>query len=387
MQAFRRLRERAQGSTPWVVDAALVLLVAATRVLQYELEEAGHDPAVGDELWAVLAVVTALPLLLRRRFPLGVLLAVGGGELLLLFIDLHAVPVALLIATYTLAAVRTQRESLLALLLVLAASTVAIAVVEGPALVLESTVSLGMAWALGALQNARRRYANEARRRLELLEREREVEAQLAVTHERARIARELHDVVAHGVSVMVMQAAGARESLSSDHARADAAMAEVERTGRQSLAELRQLLGLLHREGEPADRAPQPGLDRLDELLEGFRRAQLPVDVVIQGERRKLPTGVDVSAFRIIQEALTNVIKHAGLVPVTLTLRFEEDGVGVQIVNRSNGRAPQTQHGSVGRGLIGMRERVMLLGGTFAAGPQPGGEFRIDCHLPVAPP
>jgi signal transduction histidine kinase len=384
MQAFRLARGRAHLRRPWLVDAGLVLLVTATRVVQFRLEQEGHDPPIGAELWIPLALVTALPLVARRRFPLGVLFAVGAGELALLLLDLHGVPIALLIAVYTVAALKTQRQSLLALAFVLAATATAIAVVEDPALVLESTVSLGMAWALGALQNARRRYAVEVRRRLELLEREREAQAELAVTNERSRIARELHDVVAHGVSVMVMQAAGARESLTTDEARADAAMAEVERTGRRALAELRQLLGLLHREGEPAELAPQPGLERLEELLEGFRRAELPVELRVEGERRVLPSGVDVSAFRIIQEALTNVLKHSGRVPVTLTLRFSDDRVRLQIVNRSNGHRPQSAGSSIGHGLIGMRERVMLLGGSFTAGPEPDGRFRVECDLPI---
>jgi signal transduction histidine kinase len=385
MQAFRLVRDRAQRCPWWLVDGALVLLVAAARVIQYDLNEDGHAPPVAGELFLPIALLAALPLALRRRFPFGVLLAAGAGELTLLVLDLHASPFALLIATYTVAAYRSQVESLAALAVVLIGTAVAVVAVEGPTLVLEATVALAMAWALGALQNARGRYAAEVERRLEVLEREREAQAQLASSEERSRIARELHDVVAHGVSVMVMQAAGARRSLRADPGRADAAMAEVEQTGRRSLAEMRRLLGVLEPESQPAELAPQPGLDRLDELLERFRRAELPVELRVDGERRKLPSDVDLSAFRIIQEALTNVLKHAGHVPVTVTLHYRDDSLGLQIIDRGNGRVADSMSSRAGRGLIGMRERVALVGGSLTAAPDPEGGFHVECDLPLS--
>jgi signal transduction histidine kinase len=204
------------------------------------------------------------------------------------------------------------------------------------------------------------------------------------VAEERSRIARELHDVVAHGVSVMTMHAAGARRSLRDDPDRADRAVAEVERTGRRSLADMRSLLGLLEREGDAAELAPQPGLERLEGLLDEFRRADLPVEVHVEGEPRELPSGVDLSAFRIVQEALTNVLKHAGHVPATVTLRYRDGSLGVEVVNATNGRVTGDTPPSTGRGLIGMRERVALLGGSFTAGPEPDGHFRVSCDLPL---
>jgi signal transduction histidine kinase len=273
-----------------------------------------------------------------------------------------------------------MRESLVALASAAAGALVA---VDEAGFAFDSAVLLGMAWALGGLQNARKRYEAEVKWSSKLVDREREAEAQLTVSRERTRIAHEIHDVVAHGVGVMIMQAAGARRSLRGDLARAERAMVDVEQTGRRSLAEIRRLLGLLDTHDEP-ELAPQPGLGRLDDLLEDFRRADLPVDLIVDGHRRELPQGVDLSAFRIVQEGLTNVLKHAGHVPVEVTLRYRDDRLGVEVSNRGNGRIVQPPESSPGRGLIGMRERAALLGGTFRAAPQPDGGFRVECELPV---
>lgn len=385
MQPFRAGPEGVSRSPRWVLDIGLVLLVAAARLVQYGLDADDHDPPVAEAFVAPIVVLSALPLIVRRQFPFGVLRAVGAGELGLLVLNLHGVPIALLIALYTVAESSEQRRSLTALVFMVAATIVAVAVfIATPSLVLMVGLSLVMAWSLGALQSARRRYAAESRRRLESLERERGTRAQLAVAEERSRIARELHDVVAHGVSVMTMHAAGARLALGDDPARADQAMEEVERTGRRSLSELRRLLGLLDREAASAELAPQPGLARLDDLLDQFRRAELLIEVEVHGEPRELPSGVDLSAFRIIQEALTNVVKHAGHVPVTVTLRYRDESLGLEVLNRGNADISAVSGNGTGRGLIGMRERVALLGGAFHAGLGPDGHFRVQCELPL---
>jgi signal transduction histidine kinase len=388
MQSSRTGIHRGGRGPAWLIDIGLVLVVAAARLVQYGLDDDDHHPPVGLALVVVIVVLSAVPLVFRRQFPAGALLAVGAGELALLVLDLHGAPLALLIAIYGVAERSDQRRSIARLILALILTTLAVAVfIETPSLVLMVGLSLVMAWSLGALQSARARLAAETERRVELLERERETQAQLAVTDERARIARELHDVVAHSVSVMTMHAAGARLALNDDPDRADEAMAEVERTGRRSLTELRRLLGLLDRGAKSADLAPQPGLARLDDLVEQFRRAELPVDLDVDGEPRELPSGVDLSAFRIIQEALTNVLKHAGHVPVTVTLRYRNDGLSIAVVNAINGGPPTAVEPGTGRGLVGMRERVALLGGRFVAGPEPDGRFRVDCELPLTAP
>jgi signal transduction histidine kinase len=388
MRSLRTGIHRGSCGPAWLVDIGLLLVVAAARLVQYGLDDDDHHPPVGLALVVLIVVLSAVPLIFRRQFPAGALLAVGAGELALLVLDLHGVPLALLIAIYGVAESSDQRRSITRLILALILTTLAVAVfIETPSLVLMVGLSLVMAWSLGALQSARARLAVETERRVELLERERETQAHLAVTDERARIARELHDVVAHGVSVMTMHAAGARLALNDDPDRADEAMAEVERTGRRSLTELRRLLGLLDRGVESADLAPQPGLARLDDLVAEFRRAELPVDLEIDGEPRELPSGVDLSAFRIIQEALTNVLKHAGHVPVTVTLRYRNVGLGIEVVNPTNGDRPDGAGAGAGRGLVGMRERVALHRGRFVAGPEPDGRFRVDCELPLTAP
>jgi signal transduction histidine kinase len=378
-----------RGSDPfagrrWLAEIALVGVVAATRLVQYLLERADHDAPIGRAGVTAAVVLSALPLLARHRFPFAALLAVGGGELALVLLNLHGVPLALLIALYTVAEARDGRESVAALGLVGAGAMTVVAVfMDTPALVVMAGVSLVMAWTLGALQRARATLAVESRRRLELLDRERQVEAELAATEERSRIARELHDVVAHGVSVMTMHAAGAGLAVGDDPDRAREAMAEVERTGRRSLSELRRLLGLLDRETAVAELAPQPGLARLDDLVEEFRRAELPVDVEIEGEPRELPSGVDLSAFRIIQEALTNVLKHAGRVPVRVKLCYRSDQLAIEVENAADGDGAAITPPGAGRGLVGMRERVALLGGRLIACPERGC-FRVRCELPL---
>jgi signal transduction histidine kinase len=368
----------------WLAGIGLVLLVAAARVVQYRLDLADHDPPLAPALIPAVVIASALPLLWRDRYPFAVLRATAVGELALLLLDLHGVPFALLIAMYAVGAATDRGHSLRALCVFAAATTVAAAFeVETPAVVVMAVATLVMAWALGALQNAGRRYAAEASARLALLERERETRAELAASEERARIARELHDVVAHGVSVMTMHAAGARLALDSDPSRARRAIAEVERTGRRSLSELRRLLGLLDRD-DATELDPQPGLSRLDELVAQFRRADLPVTVAIQGEPRELPAGVDLSAFRIIQEALTNAAKHAGRAPVEVTLRYRDASLGVEVLNAPNGNSHAVPQSGAGRGLIGMRERVALHGGRFSAAPAADGGFRVECELPL---
>lgn len=384
MQGVRLVLERARRSPSWLIDSGLVLLVGVVRLIHYGVLETAHDPPVAGEFVPPLALLTAVPLALRRRFPFAVLAAAGVGEVALLLLDLHALPLAPLIALYTVAASRSHVESLVALVCMLVALVAVVVAVGGVPFVLATAVSLGMAWALGALQRARRRYVAELERRGELLERERETEAQLAVSEERSRIAHEIHDIVAHGVGVMIVQAAGARRSLRADPYRAERAMAEVERAGRQSLAEIRRLLGLLDRHTEAPELTPQPGLHRLGELLEQFSRIDLPVDLVVAGQQRELPQGVDLSAFRIVQEGLTNVLKHAGHVPVTVTLHYRERSLGVEIVNCGNGSVARPSSSPTGRGLIGMRERVALIGGSLSAGPQPNGGFRVACELPL---
>jgi len=205
--------------------------------------------------------------------------------------------------------------------------------------------------------------------------------AAAAISEERARIARELHDVVAHSVSVMVLQARGGRRVLESDPAEARQAFAAIERTGHEALDEMRRLLGMLRRSDEEVALAPQPSLRELDRLVEQIRAAGLPVQVVREGEPRELPPGVELSAFRIVQEALTNALKHAGPARARVVIRYGADDLELEVADDGAGAG----NGSVpGYGLIGMRERVSVYGGELEAGRQAGGGYALRVRLPL---
>ncbi len=219
--------------------------------------------------------------------------------------------------------------------------------------------------------------------RADRLESEREEKARIAVAEERARIARELHDIVAHGVSVMVVQAGAARRVLATDPEQAEIALLAVEATGRQSLAEMRRLLGILRTDPEALALAPQPGLGSVGDLVAHVRSAGLPVELRSEGESRPLPAGVELVAYRVVQEGLTNVIKHAGDARAVVTIAYREDRVDVEVSD--NGRLPARQSDGRGHGLFGMRERVALYGGSFDAGPRETGGFVVSASIPTA--
>jgi signal transduction histidine kinase len=227
--------------------------------------------------------------------------------------------------------------------------------------------------AAAARHAARAQLAEERARRSEAA-------AERAAEEERGRIARELHDVVAHSVSVMTVQAGAVRRLLAPEQAREREALLTVEETGRQALTEMRRLLGVLRQEGESAALTPQPGLGTIDSLVQQVREAGLPVELTFEGERIALPPGVDLSAYRIVQEALTNALRHAGPARAWVSVRYRADEVEVEVAN--DGRSKENGDG---HGLVGMRERVALCGGVLSAGPRPGGGYTISARLPVA--
>ncbi len=236
-------------------------------------------------------------------------------------------------------------------------------------------------WAAGASLRARIRAAVEAESRAKHAEEEQERHAAAAVTDERARIARELHDVVAHSVSVMVMQAGALRRMLPPDQPRQLGVAETVERTGRAALVEMRRMLGLLRAGAEPVPLAPQPGLARIDELVESTQAASVPVELTVEEPPGSLPPGLDVCVYRIVQESLTNVIKHAGPATARVAVRFPHNGIELEIVD--DGRGGPMANGN-GHGLIGMRERVALFGGQLQAGPGAAGGFAVRALLPL---
>ncbi|MGW2372281.1 MULTISPECIES: sensor histidine kinase [Kitasatospora] len=270
------------------------------------------------------------------------------------------------------------------------------------AVAVAGTACAGAGWLGVALVRARRLYRAAIGERGWLLERERESAASAAVDAERARIASELHDIVSHNVSLMVVQAGAAREVLATMPEEAAAAMGAVEAAGRDAMTELRHLLGLLapaadgSEEPEPAEFAPQPSLSRLSPLIDRFAFAGLPVEVRISGEPRPLPGGIDVTAYRIVQEALTNALKHGDGVTAEVTVRYADHYLRVEVLNTgpsvlsgaaaSSPERPKQADGA-GRGLLGLRERVAVYGGDLDARRRIGGGFRVRARIPLDRP
>jgi signal transduction histidine kinase len=242
-------------------------------------------------------------------------------------------------------------------------------------------ITFAVVWTVGFALGGRFREADVARRLALQAEQEREEQAQLAVAEERARIARELHDVVGHSVSVMTVQAAAVRRLLEPDQEKEHQALVVVEQTGREALAEMRRMVGVLRRPEEAPALAPQPSLEHLDQLVANAREAGLPVEVRIEGTPAQLPAGVDMTAYRIVQEALTNAVKHAQADRAEVVVRY---GNGtVEVIVSDDGHGNGDGDGS-GHGLVGIRERVSVYGGELEAGPQAGGGFRLRATLPV---
>ncbi|WP_405806982.1 sensor histidine kinase [Streptomyces sp. NBC_00210] len=348
----------------------------------------------------LLCVVVAL----RRRMPekMLVLAAVLGVAQLVADVDVNPADFAMLVIIYTVAAHDGPRwASRLALVGGLSAAT--ISQIRWPAentslggkifFTIVMSVPFALAWVLGDSIRTRRAYFDQLEERATRLEKEREAQAKVAVAAERARIARELHDVVAHNVSVMVVQADGAAYVLDAAPDQAKQALETISTTGRQALAEMRRLLGVLRTGDAPesGEYVPQPDVQQIEDLVEQVRRAGLTVDFKIEGTPRPLPSGVELTAYRIVQEALTNTRKHGGPdVGASVRLVYFDDGLGLLVEDDGRGSAHELyEDGGAdgqGHGLIGMRERVGMVGGTLDAGPRPGGGFRISALLPLKP-
>jgi signal transduction histidine kinase len=287
---------------------------------------------------------------------------------------------AALFAGYAMGAYTDGREARIAPFVILAGVTGVTATWEDQVFTdyIFPTAFVLLAWLAGRGVRTRTRLTEELHEAAVQAREAHEEEVARAAADERRRIAREMHDVVAHSVSVMVVQAGGARRILDRDPARAIDAAAHIEEVGRAAMAEMRRLLGVLHHSDE---RAPQPGMARLGALVERTRAAGLPVSLSVEGEPRSLPAGKDLAAYRVVQEALTNAIKHAGAAPTEVTVRWEPSHLELEIVD--NG-APAVNGGSGGHGLVGMEERVRLYDGELRAGRREGGGFEVVARLPL---
>ncbi len=363
-----------------VVAAVLVVLG------QLELWAGNPNPGLPKALAVPLTIVIPGLVAFRRRRPLEVGIAVAlGTDLIFAFgAKSYSVPLAVawLCALYGIAVWTSNRAFLIGLGVLVIANA---AILASPHQALHNTV-LFTVIPLVAMLIARRAVRDRQLRaealaaRAELLE----FRAHEAVAEERVRIARELHDLVAHNVSMMVVQAGAERHALPEDQASTRETLGSIEQAGRQALAEARRLLGVLRPSGERERLEPQPSIEELAFLVEQVQRAGLPVKLAIEGEQVPLPVGLDLCAYRIVQEALTNALKHAGRAQAQVLVRYVPRALEVEIRDDGQG-APQTNDDGAGHGLIGMRERVALYGGQLTAGPHQGGGFQVKARLPLA--
>jgi signal transduction histidine kinase len=392
------MSERAGGSrrlpaSAWVFDSALALVAAGLPAVGYVFEPPDSGLPRGRFVvgWALVLLHT-LPLVARRRFPGTVLALVVGSGLAFAALDLppDLLGVAILVAVYSVAAYGSRSVALAGL----AGVEVALVAVQltpgrtGVGTWLGNLGGVAAAWLLGQFAHNYRAYAARLEERTIELERAREELARRAVTEERLRLARELHDVVAHAMSVIAVQSGVGAHVADTNPQEAARALAAIEATSRAALEELRRLLGVLRQEDEPQGAlAPVPGLADLDSLLAEVGKAGLAVKLQINGTRPPLPAGVDLSAYRIVQEALTNVVKHAGPAHAQVVVGYRDQDVTVEVIDDGRGAVTSASDGRVGpgHGLIGMRERVQVFGGDLQTGPRPGGGFRVAARLPFA--
>jgi signal transduction histidine kinase len=399
---------------PLLADALLAVLLAAVSMvaLAYAWRDCDRDCDPGG-VAVVLVLATTLPLVWRRRRPLAVGFATGLATAVYGFAhypDL-AMPIAIggVVGMYSVAAWGGRRAALLAGGVAVVVLAVVMTLPRADADVVDAafvSLSLAGAWVLGDRARVQRALAAELQERAVRLERDRDEDARRAVASERARIARELHDVVAHHVSMMVVQAEAGPVAVATEPARAAGAFEAIAATGRQALVEMRRLLGVLRGDGDQAPSlAPQPGLAEVPSLVEQVGRAGLRVELVVEGAQVPLPAGVDLSAYRIVQEALTNAVKHGGPGRARVLVRYGEDALRLQVHNEAadppaarNGVEPPSAAAGPFRpaasplgdrqvrrsGLVGMRERVHLFGGELHAGPGPDGGFTVDARLPI---
>ncbi|WP_042426883.1 sensor histidine kinase [Streptacidiphilus anmyonensis] len=377
-------------------------------------------PMVSDTVWAVLlfllsmleaitqdsmgqvllALVLCTLVAIRRRHPDFALWAAVAVAFVQLAYgrNIHASDLALLVLGYGAAAFGKPWTSRAALALGFVSGPLAFVAFSDTSMLVRpqdvvasliASTPFVLAWLLGRFTSIRRAYYLELEDRAARLERERDAQSKVAVAAERARIARELHDVVAHNVSVMIVQADGASYVMDASPEQAKEALVTIAATGRQALAEMRRLLGLLRSEESTGEYVPQPGVEQLPDLLEQVRSAGLPVEFLVEGDPRPLPRGVELTAYRIVQEALTNARKHGGpAASATVRIRFQDSDLAMVIEDDGRGASAELVHAGgedgYGHGLIGMRERVGMVGGSLDAGPRAGGGFRIEAVLPL---
>jgi signal transduction histidine kinase len=394
------LLRRLGNLNPLVVDIVLALVLAAVTLADIATTSRScHCLSEWDIRWSALFMLTeTLPLALRRRYPFGVMTVVGISAIAYDLLPIPPQPstaiFGILLAVYTVSAYARRPLAYAAAVVVGVALVVlnlpGVGDEENFASLVNQFVLLGGAWIVGENTRYRHRQADLLRERAVSTEREQLERERIAALEERARLAREIHDVIAHSVSVIAVQAGAARAVAEQRPDRAREALGAIEEVSRQTMTELRRTLGALRGPGDDTAMQPAPGLDELDDLVAQVRQAGVDVEVSTVGEPCDLPSGVDLSAYRIVQEALTNAVKHAG--PTTARVRISYEPGWLELVVSDDGPSetgtPRPAlsgdgSGDGGHGLLGIRERVAILGGTFEAGPS-GSGFEVRARLPL---
>jgi signal transduction histidine kinase len=364
--------------------AAVAVVALVTNVLTVKIDR--NPPVVADVL---AAVVFAGSLRWRRRAPLPATGAMMGAAIVqaawLTSVDKTFVSVPLLaLMMYSLGFHSEQREAVIGIVFA-SVTAIALSYAFDPNDVLFPVgFFFVMPWAGGRAMRHRLLLTRELAEKAARLEHQREERAAHAVADERARIARELHDVVAHSLTVMVIQAGAARRLVDRDPERVVEVAATIKTMGREALDEMRRLVGVLREADERPELAPQPTVAEIEALAERARAAGLEVELTVEGERRDLPPGVDLSAYRVVQEALTNTIKHANASSATVAVRYGEGELFVAVTDDGTGSGSEVDMPSGGHGLTGMRERVSLYGGELEAGERDAGGYEVRARFPL---
>ena len=387
----------------WFELLVAVLAIAGMLELVVGRDSPG---APSTTLWFSVPAVAllVLPLFARRRFPFAAPTAYWLLAAALTFVDGLLIPfigslvVVGLATAFLLGNLRDERQAGIGLAIVLGGIAVVVANIPGPqpaSVLIFVPLRFVVAWIAGYALRERslqaeaaevratlaEREREAAEMRASVAEREREAAARVAVAEERARIARELHDIVAHAMSVMVLQVGAVRHQLPQTLEEDREALGRVEQAGRTALAEMRRLLGAMRRDGDGVELGPQPGLDALHALVDDVSSAGLPVRLRVDGEPLPLPRAIDLSAYRIVQEGLTNALKHARASRADVTVRYRPDELELEVVDDGKGPTTTNEHG---HGLVGIRERVHIYGGEMSAGAAPAGGFILSARLPV---
>jgi signal transduction histidine kinase len=354
------------------------------------IEFAVRDTQSSSPWFAVVAVGTLVFLIVaRRRFPFAAPAAYWVVAAGISFVDSELLPsiqslfVVGMATAFLLGNLRNALKAAAGLAVVVCGAFIIVNEIPGHsnAELLFVPLEFGISWLAGFVLRERAEQAEAAEMRAAQAERERDAAARLAVAEERARIARELHDIVAHAVSVMVLQVGAVRHNLPDELADDRDALTGVEQAGRTALTEMRRLLGAMRQDGESPELAPQPGLESLDSLAQEVGRAGLPVRLHVDGDRVPLPRAIDLSAYRIVQEGLTNALKHARASQADVTIRYAPDELQIEVRDDGRGESPTD---GLGHGLVGIRERVKIYGGEMTTGKAAGGGFVLSTRLPV---